>query len=50
MQRQPSHYVKKSFGALLAAAAGLVTGMLVETTHLSQWEPESYFVTQERAL
>ena len=37
-------------GVNMVGPGGDVTGMLVETTHLSQREPESYFVTQERAL
>jgi len=50
MHRKPSHYFRKSFAAVLAAAAGLVVGTQVPTGHeATSSDTTQYFVMQAYA-
>ena len=50
MQRKPSYYLKKSVATVLAAVAGLVVGIQIETNHATtQKNADTYFVMQAYA-
>ena len=50
MQRKPSYYFRKSFAAVLAAAAGLMAGTQMPTSHEStSRDTTQYFVMQAYA-
>jgi hypothetical protein len=50
MQRKPTYYFRKSFAAVLAAAAGLVAGTQVPTSHeATSRDTTRYFVMQAYA-
>ena len=50
MQRKPTYYFRKSFAAVLAAAAGLVAGIQVPTSHeATSRDTTQYFVMQAYA-
>lgn len=50
MQRKPTYYFRKSFAAVLAAAAGLVVGTQVPTSHeATSRDTTQYFVMQAYA-
>ena len=50
MQRKPSYYFRKSFAAVLAAAAGLMAGTQMPTSHeATSRDTTQYFVMQAYA-